>query len=115
MMFNNRRQSRDREVISKAQKIIGDNPLFLSEYSKKLFPDGIVFSETNSDGYYFIENPDDIIPDFISEIYLFKWNRDYPADNFFTMDMSKFELINSEEFVGYSHEKITLEIYKKGC
>ena len=49
----------------------------------------------------------------ITEIVLYRWNRDYPADLFFEVDLSKWELEERKEFSGYSHEKITREIYSR--
>lgn len=49
----------------------------------------------------------------ITEIILYKWNRDYPADLFFEVDLSAWELKERKEFSGYSHEKITREIYSR--
>ena len=37
MMFNNRRQSRDRSVIKQISKIVGAGLLFIHAYSKPLF------------------------------------------------------------------------------
>ena len=52
--------------------------------------------------------------DCIDEVYLFQWNRDYPADMYFTVDLKTgFKKIKVEDFAGSSHKKITLEIYKK--
>lgn len=49
----------------------------------------------------------------ITEIVLYKWNRDYPADVFFEVDLSKWRLNERKEFSAYSHEKITKEIYNR--
>ena len=49
----------------------------------------------------------------ITEIVLYKWNRDYPADVFFEVDLSKWRLEERKDFSGYSHEKITKEIYNR--
>lgn len=49
----------------------------------------------------------------ITEIVLYKWNRDYPADLFFKVDLSKWRPEERKEFSGYSHEKITREIYNR--
>ena len=38
------------------------------------------------------------------------WNRDYPADVFFEVDLSKWRLEERKDFSGYSHEKITKEL-----
>ena len=62
----------------------------------------------------FVENQD-ITPYLpkIDTLVLFQWNRDYPADFFFTVDLSQWNLISTEDFEGTSHEKITMEVYKK--
>ena len=60
-----------------------------------------------------VENAE-IPADKVDEIYLFQWNRDYPADVYFSLDLnSDYKKIKTEDFAGYSHEKITLEIYQK--
>ncbi|MCD8021233.1 MAG: ribonuclease Z, partial [Clostridiales bacterium] len=49
----------------------------------------------------------------IETLYLFKWNRAYPADFYFDIDLSdpRWKLIKTEEFSGKSHQIITLEEY----
>ena len=37
----------------------------------------------------------------------------YPADRHFDLDLDNYIIENSEDFVGNSHEKITLTIYKR--
>ena len=49
----------------------------------------------------------------IDTFILFRWNRDYPADFFFKVDLSQWNLISTEDFEGTSHEKITMEVYEK--
>ena len=52
MMFNNRRQSKDRVVIEKIEEIIDSEPLYIDTYSKKLFESAIVSDDiTNEIGY----------------------------------------------------------------
>ena len=62
----------------------------------------------------FIENVDVPI-DEASEVYLFQWNRDYPADVYFDYNLKElgFKKVSSKEFEGSSHKKITLEIYRR--
>ena len=59
------------------------------------------------DGVYSIDNADEII--------LCKWNRHYPADKFFDVDLKSlgFKKAKSADIVGNSHEKITIEIYRR--
>ena len=67
--------------------------------------------------FCFIENVD-VKPyiEKIEKIILFKWNRSYPGDFFFPMELlsSDWIMTKTEEFVGHSHEKITKEEYVRG-
>lgn len=51
----------------------------------------------------------------IQKVILYKWNRKYPADRYFTLDLEdeSWELLQTGELHGSSHEKITKEIYEK--
>ena len=122
MMFNNRRQSRDKEVIDRIVEIIQGSKLWLNDYSKSLFDQVIIPLAVDDDflqkaGYgefCFAENAD--IAQYtlkIEKIYLFRWNRHYPADIYFPVDLIDYKLIAQSEFMGNSHEKITLEVYEK--
>ena len=65
--------------------------------------------------YCFVENLEiENFRDKIEKIILCKWNRKYPGDFFFTIDVNdgNWKLIDVEEFSGSSHEKITLEGYE---
>lgn len=44
------------------------------------------------------------------EIYVFCWNRNYPADRYLAIE-PPFKKIKSTSFVGNSHKKITLSVY----
>ena len=120
MFFNNRRQSQDRILREKILSIVGEKPLFLNEYSARQFENTDklsicedFFSRAGNDDFCFVENS--AIPaDKVSEVYLFQWNRDYPADVYFSIDLSAdFKKVKSENFEGSSHKKITLEIYQR--
>ncbi|MBR6531927.1 MAG: ribonuclease Z [Clostridia bacterium] len=118
MLFNSRRQSQDEEIRNRIIGISKDSTLWMNDYSAKQFnnTDNIRISESflneaqNGD-YCFVENCE-IIPDRIESVILYKWNRNYPADMFFEIDLKKlFKKISSTDFAGSSHEKITEEIY----
>ena len=112
LMFNNRRQSKDRVVIQRIVEIIRDNPIYMSIYSKELFEgENIVISNENPE-FYFLENEE--INDFsnIEKIILFHWNRIYPNDRKFDLPKA-FKEVSKTEFEGYSHEKITEVHYEK--
>ena len=71
------------------------------------------FLEKAGDGEYcFVENlPLAPCESRIEKILLFRWNRAYPGDFFFDLDLSLWKLSGTEEFAGSSHEKITEEAY----
>ena len=122
MLFNHRRLSRDRRVCEKILDYSNEKELWMNAYSRKLFTDLTDINSIQVDGEFldksqsicFVENQD-ITPYLpkIDTLVLFQWNRDYPADFFFTVDLSQWNLISTEDFEGTSHEKITMEVYKK--
>lgn len=121
MMFNHRRLSKDVVVREKMQSLVGENPLYVTEYTAKQFDslEGLVLlgegeSFADKDGFAFIEDPT-LIPSeaSIEKIIVYRWNRRYPADAFFPIDLSAWTLGASEEFAGFSHETITEEVYTR--
>lgn len=120
MSFGGRRLSRDGEVVKKIAEMAEGKTLLMSEYSAPLFegvadvkalPDFLLKAE-NAD-FCFVET-NEIPIERIESIFLFCWNRDYPADVFFDREiLSSFKKIKKEEFSGSSHKKITLEIYQR--
>lgn len=117
LSFNNRRLSKDEEIIKNISKLCQNNKLYLDEYSKKLFKYKNVkivkLYNTNfqKDDYVFCERE---IPKNLSspkKLILYKFNRDYPFDNAIDIDLTNFKLIDTFDFKGKSHEKITREIY----
>lgn len=119
MLFNHRRVSRDQKVSERILAYCKEKRLWMNAYSAKLFENNpqICVSETfleQKDAICFVEDQDvtPYLPE-IDTIILFHWNRDYPADFFFTVDLSEWNRIHQEEFAGKSHEKITMEVYKK--
>lgn len=123
MMFHNRRQSQDRLLRDHIISFTEPHNLWMSVYSVKQFtdtcPEQIIaddaFLEKAQEGDYCFVEDMDISPymEKIEKIILFHWNRQYPADVFFTFDFSEWTLEAREEFAGYSHEKITKEVYRK--
>lgn len=119
--FNQRRQSRDKRVYEKIMDMIGENKLYMSEYSSKLFEEDdrikIVakpWDEAEKEDYYFAEKVDvSLFEEKIGELILIKWNRVYPADLSLSIDSKNYHLIHKMEFEGNSHDKITMEIYEK--
>jgi hypothetical protein len=119
MLFSHRRVSRDQKVSERILAYCKEKKLWMNAYSAKLFENNpqICVSETfleQKDAICFVEDQDvtPYLPE-IDTIILFHWNRDYPADLFFTVDLSEWNRIHQEEFAGKSHDKITMEVYKK--
>lgn len=125
MMFNHRRQSRDRAALQMILNMTTGAALWMNAYSAPLFTefaapqiqvDAQFLDKAGPVDYCFVENVD-ISPylPFIEKIILFHWNRAYPSDMKFSikLDGGKWQLISTEDFPGSSHEKITLEVYVK--
>lgn len=122
MMFNNRRQSQDQVLRARVIELCKGSRLLMNEYSARQFSEysNIIvsnnyLSEALPNDYCFIE--DGILPptEAIESVLLFNWNRRYPSDVTFDLDLKQncFKCQTTEEFAGSSHEKITLEIYKR--
>ncbi len=127
MMFNHRRQSRDRvllrHMLALAESLTsgGRGRLLMSPYTAGLFPGGLPEFSASSDDFLakaaegdvcFVEDAA-LAPyaDRIRGLYAFRWNRDYPADRRLDIDLSDWDLSVAEEFPGSSHDRITLERY----
>lgn len=121
MMFNNRRQSQDKNVILKIKEITLNSRLLMSEYSFNMFSDcaNVIANndfllQAQSGDFCFIEDTE--VPfENIEDIYIFNWNRDYPSDKYFAFDLKTngYKKIKKEDFEGNSHKKITMEIYRR--
>ena len=120
MLFNNRRQSRDRCVIDDLMNIA--EKVYINGFSEELFEeykDRVVIDENfldnaESEDVCFVENIDlEPYADKIDKVILYLWNRHYPSNLKFKVDLSDYEFVGETEFQGNSHEKITREVYIK--
>ena len=120
MSFNHRRVSQDKTVLEKILAITQGKVLWMNSYSSKLF--GLEHQQINVDdnflreaaaGEYCLAETDDPVTaeTWTEQIILFRWNRKYPADTHFSIDLNKWKLVSTEEFKGNSHDKITMEVY----
>lgn len=119
MMFNNRRQSRDREVIKDIMNNL-NGKLWIRDYSEELFVDYLdrviidndLLDDIDGEQYCFIEDITlEGYVDRIDSVIMYNWNKRYPKDMWFEVDMSNFEHTASVDIEGYSHEEITKDIY----
>jgi|GEM_PF-130611 len=120
MMFNHRRVSKDlklcEELLNTAHASHGQ--IQIRPYSSSIFEDGACVSDdpwnkAGPDDIVFIEDIDPATIPGVTEVTLFRWNRKYPSDLKSTFNFSEYELIETKEFAGSSHEKITKETWKK--
>ncbi len=122
MMFNKRRQSSDRVIRTKMFEMTGGKPIFMNSYSKKQFVEEDIttnvaenFLELAGEGDFCFVEDACLMPyyDKIKRVVLFKWNKVYPSDRKFDLNVSEMKLVNTLDFEGYSHDKITMEVWAK--
>lgn len=123
MIFNNRRQSKDKYLRNDILNICNGKKLWISEYTSQQFdeplPDNIIvdgdfINKAEENDYCFVENPSVLkYVKQIDKLIIYKWNRVYPADTYFDIQLTEDEwtLLSAEEFKGYSHDKITKEVW----
>lgn len=122
-IFNHRRQSQDRILRAKIVELVGSTRLWMNQYSAAQFEDCNLpnctvdedfLQRANPGEYCFVEGtPLMPVSEKLEKVILFRWNRTYPSDQ-------KLDLVLTEDgwvqevvadFEGYSHEKITMEVY----
>ena len=121
MMFFGKRQSKDATLNEWIVNHIGPSKLWVSSYTAKMFEgfgnivvDENYMANAGENDYCFVEDKEYSV-DGVSEILLCKWNRAYPGDKFFNIDLKAngFKKTDSVDIVGNSHERITIETYSK--
>jgi len=120
MMFNKRRQSRDQAQQENLLYWSTGRKLWMNAYSASLFKseeiyvDDAFLQKAEAGDVCFVENQSvKELGGQIEAVILYRWNRIYPADMRFDLDLSAFDLEETTEFAGTSHEVITREIYKR--
>lgn len=121
MLFNQRRQSQDHILRQRILKITNGKKLRMNHYSGKqfekedafnIYPDDNFLSMALNDDFCFVENENVAsFEDQFEKIIVYKWNRKYPFDLQFTINLSAWKLVSIYEFAGSSHDKITEEVY----
>ena len=121
MRFHNRRQSRDRELCGRVLELCGGE-LWLGAQSAMLFdgfPQAVLLvtedpAQVPEGAFCFWEEPveEGLTPE---RIYLYGWNRDYPAEEFFRFPGGRdaWEEGEQAEFPGFSHPVITETRFEK--
>ncbi len=122
MLFHKRRQSSDRVLTGKIIELAGESTLWMHPYSQKLFDgtaqnicvDPLFLKRAGQGDYCFVETEDvSAYAASIEEIILFRWNRAYPADLYFPVELLKAfgRKDHVLTFCGNSHDKITMEVF----
>ncbi|MCI8321505.1 MAG: ribonuclease Z [Dorea sp.] len=123
MMFNKRRQSKDSVLQERILMMAENGRLWMNTYTyrqfsecgyKEICVDEDFLLKAAAGEYCFVENlPVSAYEKEIEKIVLFRWNRKYPSDFLFDIELSGggWKLSETEEFSGSSHEKITGEVY----
>ena len=87
-----------------------------SEYAEKICVDDDFLPKAEENDFCFVECGD-IMPfiDRVNTFVLFKWNRHYPANVYFPVDLNngEWKLCSTENFAGNSHSKVTMEVYTR--
>lgn len=123
MAFNRRRQSQDALARERILSLTGGAPLWMNTYSAKLFGEvpGVQVDEdflakAGAGEYAFAEFPPlSPVAKNVERIIAIRWNRAYPADAKLDIPLKSglWNLVESQDFPGSSHEKLTLEIYER--
>ena len=121
ILFNHRRLSKDRKVVEDICK--RTKRLYMSPFSEPLFCDAPIeicvdvqfLEKAHAGDVCFVENQLlESYVDKIEELVVYQWNRSYPSDTKFDIPLQEWKKISEEDFVGFSHEKITRQVYVRG-
>ncbi len=118
LRFNNRRVSHDRVVTADIIQNCS-HTLFLDTTSFPLFEGKIenisysfdIPTSQNMQDSLFIEYLYQVDFSMCTSLTIYHWNRSYPSDEKLAPLPDHFMCIHTEELTGYSHEKITKEIW----
>lgn len=116
ILFNKRRCSKDREVISDIIATFGED-IRVTSFSRDLFEgygvSTVTVNELCDDDIFFFEDiPFNEFSKKVSRLIVYRWDRVYPAGLSLEIDNS-FKLIEKTEIMGYSHDKIIREVYSR--
>jgi hypothetical protein len=120
LAFNHRRQSRDAVLCEDILTLAADAPLWMHPYSASLFPadrihaDESYLAHAGTNDYCFLER-ENLLPyaDAVHTLVLYRWNRTYPADIYFSWDWDSYQNTETVSFRGKSHPDLVREIWKR--
>lgn len=122
-MFARRRQSQDSVLREYMLDFTKESKFYLSAYTATQFKNhdcgnvvvgDDLFEKATSEDFCFAEEmPLAKFADKIQTIYICKWNRTYPSDKKFDLDLNGFVRKEVKDIKGKSHDKITIEEWIK--
>lgn len=118
LLFNHRRQSRDRALRADLLASLGGAPLWVSAYTAAQFEedaplrvDDAFWEKAGAGEWCFAESlPPEGTWERVERLIVYRWNRRYPADVRLTPP-ELLTLAGSRDFPGSSHERLTREVY----
>ena len=122
MLFHKRRQSMDAKVREDMLRSIPPNKkLLVTAYTARQFSvETAEFLDISEDllpaedeDIYFFNEATQLAPmqKEIHTLVIYRWNRKYPADVYFDLDLSEWEEKENTEITGSSHERISKLTY----
>ncbi|MCQ2385757.1 MAG: ribonuclease Z [Clostridia bacterium] len=117
--FNHRRQSKDRVLRERVLALCRGTKLWVTPYTASQFEEGEPcvcvtdnpLSQAGVSEYVWAEDLSLQGAKGVEKVIVFRWNRTYPHDRVMDFPLGEYRLLSSEEFEGFSHPKITQEIY----
>lgn len=120
--FAGRRLSKDICQREDLLAMTAPGPLWMSRYCAAQFgtlPEFVIVDDdflekAAPEDWCFVEREDvTTVSDRISRVAIYRWNRSYPADRKFPLELfcHRWQQRDCREFPGKSHETITLEVY----
>lgn len=121
LLFHNRRQSRDRAVWTDIASYLNGKKLWMDSYTAvqlteempNLQVSDTYAAEAAEEDYCFAERGDTAaLVEKAKSVMIYRWDKLYPADIRLCPDIFQaFSLAQKTEFKGFSHDKITREVY----
>ena len=115
-----KRLSKDRKMLEDMTGLLEVGQcLYVSQYSLGIFSEDLrrhlicsLPDTVSDDGMIFFEASD--FSSFgLDRLIVYRWNRHYPSDVKYNPYLHGWKKISSYDFRGYSHEKITREVYER--
>ena len=121
MTFLGKRQSRDRVLLSEMFDsfsapiyVLPYSTSILGEHEGRYISSDAPIKDAPEGGVVFLERGSiAAVIDEVETLVIYRWNRRYPKDAAIDIDLDAWRVLESREFVGSSHDKITKLVMKR--